>query len=477
MLSLMIMLPAVALGEDDDKKVVNDTVAVPCIRGSDGGGGVDGGDGVEEVKKRRPSTAEVWGYGLLSVSIISIMSVMGVSVLPLMSKTFYSQLLTGLIGLAVGSLAGSAVFHLIPSAFNLSAVSFYPHHSYLTVALSIFAGMYLFFIIERFMKIFMDAKARREGQDIVKHNHNNLVEVGDNEKLIKMENGSSVTSSDTTTSLASICKKNKPDCHYRLAADTVDIEDMMPVTCSAPPLKDKSVEFRPARKRCCSETITDQEKSAVCNKLERDSVYEQTLPAIKASFGLLDKPQPQTRPTVESVKKLECVEGGRSKIATVAWMIIFGDGIHNFVDGLSIGAAFSESILTGISVSIAVLCEEFPHELGDFAVLLNAGMTVRQAVMYNFLSACTCYCGLVLGILLGELDANIYIFGLAGGMFLYIALVDMIPELNETVENASRESTAKSIWIFFLQNIGILFGACFLFTLAKFQDEIDLEQI
>ena len=41
----------------------------------------------------------------------------------------------------------------------------------------------------------------------------------------------------------------------------------------------------------------------------------------------------------------------------------------------------------------------------------------------------------------------------------------------------SRESTVKSIWIFFLQNIGILFGACFLFTLAKFQDEIDLEQI
>ena len=56
----------------------------------------------------------------------------------------------------------------------------------MTVALSIFAGMYLFFIIERCMKIFMDAKARREGQDIVKHNHNNLVEVGDNEKLIKM---------------------------------------------------------------------------------------------------------------------------------------------------------------------------------------------------------------------------------------------------------------------------------------------------
>ena len=72
------------------------------------------------------------------------------------------------------------------------------------------------------------------------------------------------------------------------------------------------------------------------------------------------------RPTVDSVKNMSG-SGPENRIATVAWMIIFGDGIHNFIDGLSIGAAFSESILTGISVSVAVLCEEFPHELGDFA--------------------------------------------------------------------------------------------------------------
>jgi zinc transporter 14 len=135
-------------------------------------------------------------------------------------------------------------------------------------------------------------------------------------------------------------------------------------------------------------------------------------------------------------------------------MIIFGDGLHNFIDGLSIGAAFNESILTGVSISVAVLFEELPHELGelngnntirqfcllfivsnrylefailgDFAVLLNAGMSIRQALTYNFLSACTCYIGMAVGILLGEIEASIYIFALAGGMFLYIALVDMV---------------------------------------------------
>ncbi len=61
---------------------------------------------------------------------------------------------------------------------------------------------------------------------------------------------------------------------------------------------------------------------------------------------------------------IEFKPGQDSAIATVAWMIVFGDGIHNFIDGLSIGAAFNQGTLTGVSISLAVLCEELPHELG-----------------------------------------------------------------------------------------------------------------
>ena len=100
--------------------------------------------------------------------------------------------------------------------------------------------------------------------------------------------------------------------------------------------------------------------------------------AMRASFGHMERPDnSESRPTVETIRDLEKSSHG-SHVATVAWMIIFGDGVHNFIDGLSIGAAFTESILTGISVSIAVVCEEFPHELGDFAVLLNSGMNIKQ---------------------------------------------------------------------------------------------------
>ena len=60
-------------------------------------------------------------------------------------------------------------------------------------------------------------------------------------------------------------------------------------------------------------------------------------------------------------------KSGDSPIQSVAWMIIFGDGFHNFIDGLSLGAAFNESITTGISISVAVMCEELPHELGKWS--------------------------------------------------------------------------------------------------------------
>ncbi|PIO25714.1 hypothetical protein AB205_0164420, partial [Aquarana catesbeiana] len=114
-------------------------------------------------------------------------------------------------------------------------------------------------------------------------------------------------------------------------------------------------------------------------------------------------------------------------IATLAWMVIMGDGLHNFSDGLAIGAAFTEGVSSGLSTSVAVFCHELPHELGDFAVLLKAGMTVKQAVLYNALSAMLAYLGMITGILIGHYAENVsmWIFALTAGLFMYVAFVDM----------------------------------------------------
>ena len=55
----------------------------------------------------------------------------------------------------------------------------------------------------------------------------------------------------------------------------------------------------------------------------------------------------------------------KKKVAPVAWMIIIGDGLHNFIDGLAIGASFSGSTFVGVSTALAIFCEELPHELGN----------------------------------------------------------------------------------------------------------------
>ncbi|XP_054265025.1 metal cation symporter ZIP8-like isoform X1 [Macrosteles quadrilineatus] len=163
------------------------------------------------------------------------------------------------------------------------------------------------------------------------------------------------------------------------------------------------------------------------------------------------------------------------KVATVAWIIIFGDGLHNFIDGMSIGAGFTQSIGTGISISIGIACEEFPHELGDFAILIQSGMSLQKALLYNFLSACTSFIGLALGIVLGELEGSTYIFAFAGGLFLYVSLTHLIPELQDMLKESLAQGQCQALLTFVLQNIGILFGSSLLYCLTRYSDEIAID--
>ncbi|XP_042325720.1 metal cation symporter ZIP8 [Sceloporus undulatus] len=171
----------------------------------------------------------------------------------------------------------------------------------------------------------------------------------------------------------------------------------------------------------------------------------------------------------------KCFKGpSLSEIGTIAWMITLSDALHNFIDGLAIGASFTLSLLQGISTSIAILCEEFPHELGDFVILLNAGMSTRQALFFNFLSACSCYVGLAFGIVVGNNFAPNIIFAIAGGMFLYISLADMFPEMNDMMrEKVTGRKT--DLAFFLIQNVGLLTGFAAILLITLYAGDIELE--
>jgi zinc and cadmium transporter len=117
-------------------------------------------------------------------------------------------------------------------------------------------------------------------------------------------------------------------------------------------------------------------------------------------------------------------------------LILIGDTIHNFVDGILIAAAFMTDIHLGIVTALAIAAHEIPQELGDFVILLHSGFNRKKALLYNILSSL----GTVVGALLayfaleGMQHLLPYILVIAASSFIYIAVADLIPGLHDKVK-------------------------------------------
>jgi zinc and cadmium transporter len=116
----------------------------------------------------------------------------------------------------------------------------------------------------------------------------------------------------------------------------------------------------------------------------------------------------------------------------LAGVNILGDAIHNYIDGLLIGASWLASPALGISTTLAVLLHEIPQELGDFGILIHSGLTVRQAAVLNAASAGVAILGTATAVLVGAVAHQQMVqvlVPLTAGGFVYIAAADLIPEL------------------------------------------------
>jgi len=115
--------------------------------------------------------------------------------------------------------------------------------------------------------------------------------------------------------------------------------------------------------------------------------------------------------------------------SAAGFLILVGDSLHNFVDGVAIAVAFSESVSLGIATSVAVITHEVPQELGDFAILIESGYSRGRAFAYNLLSSLFALLGAVLAyhLLIPLQKAVPYALSLSAASFIYIALADLIP--------------------------------------------------
>lgn len=113
------------------------------------------------------------------------------------------------------------------------------------------------------------------------------------------------------------------------------------------------------------------------------------------------------------------------------WMVLVGDGLHNFTDGILIAAAFLADPKLGIVTGLAIIAHEIPQEIGDFIVLLNAGFTRARAYVYNLICSLMAVAGGVLGYFTLERGMQWipYVLVLASSGFIYIAVSDLMPQM------------------------------------------------
>ena len=117
---------------------------------------------------------------------------------------------------------------------------------------------------------------------------------------------------------------------------------------------------------------------------------------------------------------------------STATLLIAGDAVHTFVDGVVIGAAVLVSVPLGVTTAMAIVAHEIPQEAGDFAILLAAGYSRKRAILLNVTSAAGGIIGAATMLLFGPaIPAAVpFVLAFAAGSFLYIAMADLIPTLH-----------------------------------------------
>jgi len=154
-----------------------------------------------------------------------------------------------------------------------------------------------------------------------------------------------------------------------------------------------------------------------------------------------------------------CHDQGKCDYHSFSGAVLFGDSIHNFIDGIAIALSFTVSVPAGIATTVAVFFHEVPQEIGDFGVLLHAGYTRSRVLLLNFLTALTTPLGAIIGFLLLPWIAPVtgLLLAFAAGSFLYIAISDLLPELRHKPGADLGHMFALFLGIAAIVAVGLLF--------------------
>lgn len=437
-----------------------------------------------EIPQKTYSLQIAWLGGFIAISIISFLSLLGVILVPLMNRVFFKFLLSFLVALAVGTLSGDALLHLLPHshashqhshsheepAMEMKRGPLFSHLSAQNTeestyfdstwkGLTALGGLYFMFLVEHVLTLIKQFKDKKKKSQKKPENDE---DADIKKQLSKYE-------SQLSTTEEKVDAGERPESYLQ-----ADSQEPSPFDSQQPTvLEEEEVMIAHSHPQEVYNEYVPRGCKNKCHSHFHDTLgqSDDLIHHHHDYHHILHHHHHQNHHPHSHSQRYSREELKDAGIATLAWMVIMGDGLHNFSDGLAIGAAFTEGLSSGLSTSVAVFCHELPHELGDFAVLLKAGMTVKQAVLYNALSAMLAYLGMATGIFIGHYAENVsmWIFALTAGLFMYVALVDMVPEM---LHNDASDHGCSRWGYFFLQNAGILLGFGIMLLISIFEHKI-----
>ncbi|SPP76029.1 zinc transporter ZIP10 isoform X2 [Drosophila guanche] len=323
---------------------------------------------------------DAWVCASISMFVLSACGLLGILLVPLMKTTAYQEILKFLVSIAVGTLAGDALMHLLPHAL---------------------------------FKEEKHEQALDEGHVMsVAHKH--------------------------SKEAALLC-----GCSFLAALFMYTLENVIPLLKGDGQIHEHSHGHGHSHGHSPGQQV------------------EKEVPEVPASRELNVMLQ-ETKLDAKSAER---------PLTPVAFMVIIGDGLHNLTDGLAIGAAFASDPVTGLATAFAVLCHELPHELGDFALLLQTGVSVRRAIYMNLVSSVLSFVGMAVGLFIAGIGDGMtqWIYAATAGSFLYIAFADLVPTMS-VAHNTEMAKDPKGILI---QVFGIFLGGLIMLIIAL--NEHDLE--
>ncbi|XP_014098454.3 zinc transporter ZIP10 [Bactrocera oleae] len=345
-----------------------------------------------------------WIYASVSIFILSACGLLGILLVPLMKTVAYQEILKFLVAVAIGTLAGDALMHLLPHALVPdhddhdehaveTAESAHDTHEAVWICACAFFTCIFMYVLEHILPLLRGDSAGGHGHG---HSHGGHAHKHEQTHAHHTEHG-----------------------HH--------------------------AEYAHQGEQATTEKPTD-------NALNANIVASINNDAKEINIMLNETKKDAKTPN--------------RPLTPVAFMVVIGDGLHNLTDGLAIGAAFASDPVTGMATAFAVLCHELPHELGDFALLLQTGVSLRRAVYLNIVSSVLSFLGMAIGLFIAGAHGNMtqWIYACTAGSFLYIALADLVPAMSEVEAHAhDAKSKLKGTLI---QIFGMLLGGFIMLAIA-----------